>query len=120
MIIFEWFGWWYTDGYRDLVGRIRDRIIRAWHYFSVSLLLKTLFAPWKRIITYPGKSIQERLRSAIDNLVSRLVGFGVRVIVIFTAIIVVVITTLVGVVLLVGWPLAPILVAVLIVMGLLP
>lgn len=120
MVVFEMFRWWYSDGYRDLLIRIKDRIVRVWHYFSVALLVKTLFAPWKRIITYPGKSIQERLRAVIDNLVSRLVGFFVRVLVIFVAVIVVIIATLLGGLMVIAWPFAPISVVVLFVMGLMP
>lgn len=120
MVIINLFTWWYAEGYRDLLSRLRDRIFRVWHFFSVDLLFKTLFAPWKQIITYPGKSIQAQMRALLDNLVSRLVGFAVRTIIILAAIITIAATALIGAIIFVLWPLAPVLVVGLIIWGLLP
>lgn len=120
MVIFDFFIWWYSDGYRDLLSRLHDTVFRIWHFFSVNLLFKTLFSPWKRIISYPGKSIQAQFRALIDNLVSRLVGFFVRTIMIIAAVIVVALTVLIGAVLLIGWPLAPVIIIGLVIFGLTP
>ncbi len=51
------------------------------HFFSVEYLLKTLFQPWKNIITVkktPGFSFNEVFQRSMDNFVSRLMGFLVR------------------------------------------
>jgi predicted methyltransferase MtxX (methanogen marker protein 4) len=48
-------------------------------FFSISLLFRTLFAPWKRDeINMGNLSLQDRLRVLVMNLISRLVGAIVR------------------------------------------
>jgi hypothetical protein len=85
--------------------------------FSVPILLRTLFSPWKRIITYPGSSIDAKIRAFGDNLVSRFVGFTVRLFVLFTAAIMLCVVSAVACIELVVWPLLPILVVVTLVKG---
>lgn len=51
------------------------------YYFSITQLVRTLFAPWKNIITVddkPGFSLDRFLKKAGDNFASRLIGFMVR------------------------------------------
>ncbi len=51
------------------------------HFFSVEYSLKTLLHPWKNIITVkkkPGFSLQEVVERAMDNLISRFMGFIAR------------------------------------------
>lgn len=51
------------------------------YFFSVSALFKTLFAPWKNIITKKtgrGFSFSEWLSRLFFNLISRLIGFTMR------------------------------------------
>lgn len=85
--------------------------------FSVPILLRTLFAPWKRIITYPGASIDAKIRAFGDNMVSRAVGFSVRLLVLFSAGIMLVLVSTVAVIELVVWPFLPLLVIVTLVKG---
>lgn len=51
------------------------------HFFSVEYLLKTLFQPWKNIISVkktPGFSFNEAFQRMMDNFVSSFMGFLVR------------------------------------------
>ena len=51
------------------------------YFFSVSALFKTLFAPWKNIVTKKtgrGFSFSEWLSRLFFNLISRLIGFTMR------------------------------------------
>jgi len=76
---FEFFRWWYTRGWALSLVRLRHKLTGIEQAFSVGILLRTLFAPWRRIITYPGDGISAYFRAMIDNLVSRFIGFVVRV-----------------------------------------
>ena len=85
--------------------------------FSVPILLRTLFSPWKRIITYPGASLDAKIRAFSDNMVSRAVGFSVRLLVLFTAALMLLLVSIVALIEIVVWPLLPILIIVTIVKG---
>jgi hypothetical protein len=120
MLAVEFVRWWYGAGWLRMVRAVRDRIRRIALSFSVPLLLRTLFAPWRRIISYGGDSIADKAKAALDNVVSRAVGFCVRLIVIVVAGISIVFTAVGGGLLIVVWPLAPVLGLILIVRGVMP
>jgi hypothetical protein len=86
--------------------------------FSLNILLRTLFSPWRRIITYPGASLEARLRAIGDNLVSRAVGFTMRVFVLLAAGLAFVILGVFSVAEIIVWPLVPLAAIGLIVKGL--
>ena len=113
----EFVVWWYGAGWLDITQRIGHRVVAVMQLFSVSILLSTLLSPWKRIISPPGKSIDQIFRGMIDNLVSRTVGFFVRAVVLMIATALTVISTVVGFVMVVLWPVLPIAVIVCLVMG---
>lgn len=107
MLIVEFFTWWYGRGFIELFKRFGGLLSSVWQRFSVAILLRTLFAPWRRITTEAGRSMQAQSRALLDNVISRLVGFTIRFFVIIAALVTIVILAAVGVVLIVGWPLAP-------------
>jgi hypothetical protein len=107
MLVVEFFTWWYGRGFIELFKRFGSLLSSVWQRFSVLILLKTLFAPWRRITTEGGRSIQERSRALVDNLVSRLVGFTIRFFVIIAALISELLLGVIGLVVLIVWPLAP-------------
>ncbi len=107
MLIVEFFTWWYGRGFVELFKRFGGLLSSVWQRFSVSILLKTLFAPWRRITTEGGRSMQEQSRALVDNLVSRLVGFTIRFFVIIAALVSMLLLVIIGLVIIIGWPLAP-------------
>jgi hypothetical protein len=107
MLVASFFSWWYGRGWKQVLDSFGPRARAVMDNFSVNQLLKTLFAPWRRIITYPGSNIEERFRAWGDNLFSRLVGFVVRFLVLLAALLVMIIVMLLTVVELVVWPLLP-------------
>jgi hypothetical protein len=78
MLLVAFLQWWYGPGWRDAGNRLANVIHDTYLNFSIPILIRTMFAPWRRIVTAPGGSLQDRLRSLVDNAVSRCVGFVVR------------------------------------------
>ncbi len=120
MLALEMITWWYSEGWLGFARRLWSYVKGLYNYFSVALLAKTLFAPWKRITTYGSRSVNERLRAMADNLVSRMVGFSVRLMVLVAGLILILFSLIVGLVGLVVWPLIPIAIPVLIIRTVLP
>jgi hypothetical protein len=117
MMALAFFGWWYGVGWRQVVRNVGLRLIKTSHMFSVPILLRTLFAPWRRIMTYPGAGLSERVRALGDNLVSRAVGFTVRVFVLATVGLLLLLVAIAGIIEVVVWPVVPLGVVVAIVKG---
>ena len=112
------FSWWYGRGWRQLVGDFKLRIRNVIDSFSVRQLTKTLFAPWKRIVTQPGRNLEDRLHAAADNAFSRAVGFVVRLGVLLAALVAVLVVALLSIIEIIAWPLLPLAVPGFIVAGL--
>ncbi len=106
-MLISFLGWWYGPGWVAALKRIFDSMERVWQNFSAPLLLKTLWAPWRRIVSLPGRSLDEKLRAALDNFISRLVGLGVRLLVLLVAVILALLAGLANLVIGLVWPLLP-------------
>ncbi|SRR5579885_3335314 len=107
MLVLQMFVWWYGQGWKGAaksIGRGMNGISRL---FSIPILIRTLFAPWKRIISYPGASLDAKLRAYGDNVVSRAVGFTVRFLVLLTALATGTLVTAGGIIGCIVWPLVP-------------
>ena len=102
------FKWWYGAGWAKAFRNIQSHTLGVGQSFSIPILIKTLFEPWKRIITYPGKSLDDHIKAAIDNLVSRFVGLSVRLIVLLTAGLLTALTAIGYSLLAIIWPLIPV------------
>ena len=107
MLVTSFFSWWYGRGWQAVAVSFRPRLRGVLDSFSVRQLLRTLFAPWRRIITYPGASFDARVRAWGDNVFSRAVGFVVRMIVLTAAMAALVVVAALTALELVAWPLLP-------------
>ena len=79
LLVTELFMWWYTAGLRQRLKKISVRLDGTIDYFSMDLLVKTLFAPFRQISA--GKvdgSLEVKMRAFVDRLFSRLIGAFVR------------------------------------------
>jgi hypothetical protein len=108
MVMFSLFSWWYHAGWAGVLVANRRRLSGLSDMFSITILLRTLFAPWKRIITYPGAGLDARIKAFGDNLVSRMVGFTVRFFVLLAAGISFTIAIAAAGIEIICWPLLPI------------
>jgi len=71
--------WWLKIVPKKIIYIGNKTAIKEFNFFSIDLLFKTLFLPWKRDeIDTSNLSLQDRLQILIMNLVSRLVGAVVR------------------------------------------
>ena len=104
------FSWWYTTGWLALAKRTTQRAQSALGFFSVSLLLSTLFDPFRQIAAgQTGGPLAVQFRAWGDRLFSRFVGFFVRTLFIFFGLVVALGIAVIGLVLLLAWPLIPLL-----------
>lgn len=118
MMFVELFRWWYGPGWALMYKRVGERFTKLAKIFAIPTLLKTLFSPWKRIMTENAKSFDDKMRAMVDNLVSRTVGFIVRSIVLWTAFFLLAGSLIYGVLLVIIWPAVPALILFFFVLGL--
>lgn len=76
--------WHYTTAWSDLVRLYRNFSWFVWHFFSIRILVGTLFAPWHRLHEVSSKETAGFLGSSIINLILRLIGFLLRIVTIFS------------------------------------
>ena len=107
MLVAELFVWWYGAGWVAAAKNIGRMLSGVSRLFAIPILLRTLFAPWKRIVSLPGASLEAKMRAYGDNLVSRAVGFTVRFFVLITALLTSAAVAVAGVLGFVLWPLVP-------------
>ncbi len=107
MLVLSFFSWWYGRGWKMVLDSFGPRLKNVAINFSVAQLLRTLFQPWRRIISYPGASLDAKIRAWGDNLVSRAIGFVVRFCVLVAALFTFIFVALFTVVEVIVWPLLP-------------
>jgi hypothetical protein len=117
MLVGEFFVWWYTRGWYQVVLSMQRRMTKALNMFSASSILRTLFAPWRRIVTDPGDDIGTKFRAFGDNLVSRCVGFTVRIFTLLIAGILLFFVGIINIFLIIIWPFLPLAIVVAIYKG---
>lgn len=108
-IILAYFYWYYIERTQDMVVVFKD-YFRYWiFFFSIKQTLRSLFAPWKMIDAAGTNSydIKVILESFFSNIFSRFMGFFMRSILIAFFIAIELLTVLLGVVFLIAWIFAP-------------
>lgn len=120
MLIAAFFTWWYGQGWALVFKNMQRRLHQTSEMFSVIQLLRTLFSPWRRTITYPGAGLNAHMQALADNAISRLVGFTARMFVLFAAAVTVVVVALIAIVEIIAWPLVPVAIVAGIIRGLMP
>ncbi len=120
-MVTDLFIWWYGAGFRSLLSRMRLILAKTVDMFSVDLLFRTLFAPFRQIDAGGAHGpLGLMAQRFIDKLFSRFVGFLIRSFTIFLGLVVLLLTGLGCLVWIVGWlvaPVAPVLGVVLAVAG---
>jgi hypothetical protein len=124
MVLVGILGWWYGTGWHDRMRMVSERLARVEDFFSLGLLTRTLFAPFRQIAAGSASgSVSDKFRALVDQLFSRAVGAVVRIIMLVVGIVWLSVLTIAGVVELVLWlfvPLFPLIGAVLFAIGWVP
>ena len=110
MVITGFFGWWYGAGWRRLFVSASERVASFYDYFSIDLMLKTFFSPFRQISAGSVQgTISMQMRALFDQILSRLIGATVRLIMIFIGIVTIGLAALYQFLKIIVWPLVPIL-----------
>ncbi len=100
--------WWYGNGWRERAVIIGGRIASTSDYFSIGLLLSTLFSPFRQISAGSvGGSLATQVRGLVDKLISRIIGAIVRSFMIVVGTVVICLQATFGGIVLVFWALIP-------------
>lgn len=75
MIALDYFYWWYTQGFLRFLKYLKSFIVILADVFSVRILVRTFFQPWKRDMSpTKGLSLDRIIKVWGWNLIAR--GFG--------------------------------------------
>jgi len=110
MFVIGLMSWWYGRGWRDAAMRVGRRLMNLEDYFSIDLLLKTFFSPFRQISAGRVQGpLGVQMRAFFDRLVSRVIGAMIRLFTILIGLIAIVIYAVIGAAVLVAWALIPLL-----------
>ena len=113
--------WHYSTAYNDIVHIWWNYIWFVNHLFSVPDVIKSLFAPFKRLQEEKSSILihpEEFFSNLLVNLIMRMVGFFLRTVIIFMALLGFTMVIIGGLLLLSLWTILPVLIAVLVINGL--
>lgn len=102
--------WWYTPGWSLFVKKNRALLASTVDFFSMSSLLHTLFKPYRQISAETANaeaSLEMRFHMFTDRLVSRIVGFFSRLVLLIAGTILIIIGGIICFALIILWPLIP-------------
>ena len=120
VIVIFW-RWYYGQAVKDVLKGWKNFIIFSLEYFSVPLLLKTLFAPWKRDITKKprGLDFKKLFEYLTFNLISRGMGFFIRFFTICVGILFFLLVVILGFIFFIIWLFLPLIILGLLILALL-
>jgi hypothetical protein len=105
MLFVSFFSWWYGAGWGLMARRAVLRVAGVSDFFSVGLLLKSLFAPFRQISMGRVRGpLGVQMRAWADRQTSRAIGAMVRLVVITFGLIATVIMGIVSLAILLLWP----------------
>jgi hypothetical protein len=110
MFIVGILSWWYGPGWRERVSIMREHVVSTMDYFSIGLLLKTLFSPFRQISA--GKvsgPLAVQMRAFFDGLISRMIGGMIRSVMVIVGIFAIVLNGVIGCIGLILWAFVPLL-----------
>src|ERR1044072_5596159 len=110
MFIMGLLSWWYGAGWRGRVVMLREKLASTMDYFSIDLLLKTFFSPFRQISA--GRvdgPLAVQMRAVFDRLISRMIGAMIRFVMVITGILAIIFHVVIGASLVLLWAVVPLL-----------
>lgn len=110
-MLMAFISWWYGKGLAWRAMAILDGLERSMDTFSLGLLVKTWFAPFRQIDAgdVVGGSLEMRFRKSLDKLFSRCIGAFLRTIVMMVGVFYITAKAIWGIFGLILWLVMPIL-----------
>lgn len=100
--------WWYSGGWKWRFRLYRERIARTLDYFSIGLLLRTIFAPFRQdSVGRVSGPLGVQFRAFLDRLISRGMGAIVRGTIVVIGGVYIICQALIGLVGLAIWAILP-------------
>jgi hypothetical protein len=108
-IISQYIFWQFWESSKDILAGWKNFLKFGLYYFSLPLLLKTLFSPWHRYRWYYPKGFYplEYLEVFLSNLISRVLGLILRIFLIISGILFEVFVFFAGLIVFFGWLILP-------------
>lgn len=102
--------WWYGEGWQARIRIIKERLASSADYFSIGLLITTLFAPFRQISAGSVEGpLVDQVRAFADKLISRFIGAIVRSAILIAGLVVMFVQIIFGGLEIAIWPLVPLL-----------
>jgi hypothetical protein len=109
MFIVGILSWWYGRGWRQRISRLSEKLAGTVDYFSIDLLARTLFSPYRQISAGKVRGpLGVQMRAFFDRLISRLIGAMIRLTMIIVGVFAILIHAIFGSVMVVLWAFAPV------------
>lgn len=111
--------WYYTAALFNFVKISRDFVWFLYHFFSIRILIPTLFSKWKRIGDVRTKKFNaaDFFSVLIVNSIMRIVGFFIRSFVVIAGFISIILAIVAEIVVFIVWLFLPIIIVALFVLG---
>ncbi len=108
-MLIKYLKWHFFDMPRAIFSAWRNFLVFNLQFFSVGLLFKTLFSPWRRYQSAYGRGfdIKRYFETFTFNMITRLIGAIIRIFLILIGLSVEVLLFLAGIVILITWLILP-------------
>ncbi|PIQ66794.1 MAG: hypothetical protein CO184_00090 [Candidatus Zambryskibacteria bacterium CG_4_9_14_3_um_filter_40_16] len=106
----QYFYWHYSNGIKDLLNNLINFLSLVFSFFSIPILLSTIFSPWQRMGERYAKGfdLSKTAQTFVVNTIMRFVGFFIRFFTIFIGLISFLFAFVLSVLVFVSWLLMPI------------
>jgi len=105
----QWVFWQFFEMPGNILKAWRNFLLFNLNYFSIPLLLKTFFSPWRRYKWSYGRGfdIKRYLEAFFSNLISRILGVIIRSFLIFIGLLAEIFIIFAGAIIFLGWLVLP-------------